>query len=461
MRTGIEGFDEHVQSFPKGSLVVVEGEPGTGKTSLCIAFLKAGVESGEKVLYVSFVESKRDLTNYAKRFNLDLPDLERRGLIRIEEVPTMTQGGGLETLLKTLLSRVGELNASRLILDSFTAIRHLFAEEAEVRAFLHNVFLKALKRQGVTTLMTLEVLGRQRLPVVEEYVADVILRLRQAYTDEGAFVRELRIKKFRGTYLKHTRFCFTLHGGFKLFTKAKEVIDEPLAHEAIDEALKDRISTGIKSLDELLGGGLELGTSTLIVYDDWLPVNPLCAVTPAIFQSVMKGRRVMLMPAVGAQKLSQVLLTSLNEDLLKQGVRALIPAKEEVKNSWITPLKLKLDRDFELMTNLYFELKRETTGPILMVFDIASFLRFYGPESVARLDEALRFAKDRGDVALNIVPRSCRFLEEFIAMHDVVLRFYERNETLFLRGIKPPSESFNFDIYREDGVRKVRLTPMV
>ena len=46
-------------------------------------------------------------------------------------------------------------------------------------------------------------------------------------------------------------------------------------------------------------------------------------------------------------------------------------------------------------------------------------------------------------------------------MHDVVLRLYERNGALFLRGIKPPTESFNFDIYREDNVRKVRLVPMV
>ena len=459
IETGVEKFDEEFGGFPRGSLILVEGAPGTGKTSMCLAFLKAGVESGEAVVYASFVEGKRDLASYARRFGIDLLDLERRGLVKVEEVPTMRGGG--EVLLKMLLDRVDELRASRLILDSFTAMRHLLAEEAEVRAFLHNVFLKALKSQGVTTMITLEVLGKERLPVIEEYVADVIISLRQAYTDEGAFTRELRVKKFRGAYLKHTKYCFTLYGGFKLFTRAKEVLDEPLMHEEVEEAFADRISTGIKSLDELLGGGLELGTSTLIVYDDWLPVKPLCAVTPAIFQSVIKGRRALLMPSLGAKKLSQILLTSLSEDQLKRSVKAFLPAKEDVKVDWVAPLKLKLEEDFELMVSQYLELKREAVGPTLMVFDLSSLTRFYGQEAVARLDELLRLAKDRGDVALNLAPRSCHLLDEFVAIHDVVLRLYERNGALFLRGIKPPSESFNFDVYREDKVRRVRLVPMV
>jgi len=457
--TGVEKFDEEFGGFPKGSLILVEGAPGTGKTSMCMAFLKAGVESGEAVVYASFVESKRDLTSYARRFDIDLLDLERRGLVKVEEVPTMRGGG--EVLLRMLLDRVDELRASRLILDSFTAMRHLFTEEAEVRAFLHNVFLKALKSQGVTTMITLEVLGKERLPVIEEYVADVIISLRQAYTDEGVFTRELKVKKFRGAYLKHTKYCFTLYGGLKLFTRAKEVLDEPLMHEEVEETLADRISTGVKSLDELLGGGLELGTSTLIVYDDWLPVKPLCAVTPAIFQSVIKGRKTLLMPSLGAKKLSQILLTSLSEDQLERSVKVFLPAKEDVKVDWMAPLKLKLEEDFELMVNQYLELKREAVGPTLMVFDLSSLTRFYGREAVARLDELLRLAKDRGDVALNLVPRSCHLLDEFVAIHDMVLRLYERNGALFLRGIKPPSESFNFEVYCEDRVRRVKLIPMV
>ena len=457
--TGIEKFDEEFGGFPRGSLILVEGTPGTGKTSMCMAFLKAGVESGEGVVYASFVEGKRDLASYARRFGIDLLDLEHRGLVKVEEVPTMRGGG--EVLLKMLLDRVDELRASRLILDSFTAMRYLFTEEAEVRAFLHNVFLKALKSQGVTTMITLEVLGKERLPVIEEYVADVMISLRQAYTDEGAFTRELRVKKFRGTYLKHTKYCFTLYGGFKLFTWAREVLDEPLIHEEVEEKLADKVSTGVKGLDELLGGGLELGTSTLIVYDDWLPANPLYAVTPAIFQSVIKGRKTLLMPTLGAKRLRQILLTSLSEDQLKRSVKALLPTKEEVRESWVAPLKLRLEEDYELMVSQYLELKRGAVGPTLMVFDLSSLIRFYGREMVSRLDELLRLAKDGGDVALNLAPRSCHLLDEFLAMHDVVLRLYERNGALFLRGIKPPTESFNFDIYREDNVRKVRLVPMV
>ncbi|RLF15158.1 MAG: hypothetical protein DRJ97_04695, partial [Thermoprotei archaeon] len=98
--TGALGLNEEIGRYPRGSLIVVKGGPGTGKTSLCLAFLKSGVEVGEKVVYVTFVESKHDLAFYAKRFNIDLLGLEAKGLIKVEEVPTMVFGA--ESLLRAV-----------------------------------------------------------------------------------------------------------------------------------------------------------------------------------------------------------------------------------------------------------------------------------------------------------------------------------------------------------------------
>ncbi len=454
--TGALGLNEEIGRYPRGSLIVVKGGPGTGKTSLCLAFLKSGVEVGEKVVYVTFVESKRDLAFYAKRFNIDLLGLEAKGLIKVEEVPTMVFGA--ESLLRAVLGAVEELRASRLILDSFTAIRELFANEQEVRSFLHNVFLKTLKREEVTTMISLEVLGPYEQPLIEEYVADVIIELRQSFTDEGVFLRELVVRKFRGTYLRNKRHCFTLHGGFQLFTRAKEVVDEPLTHEVVEE-VEGRFSTGIKGLDEVLGGGLEQGKALLMVYDDWLPVNPLCVVTPAIFQSVFKGRRVLVLPSIGVRRLKQILTTSLTEKQIVDSLRALLPLREGVKESWVAPLKLKLEEDFASIMDSYLKLRR--LGPTLVVLDMSSIMRLYGQEAATKVDEVLRVVRDQGDVAVNIAPRSCPLLNQYITMHDYVLRLFEVNKAIFIRGIKPPTEAYHLDIRREGEVRRMTLTPMV
>ena len=454
--TGALGLDEEVGAYPKGSLIVVKGGPGTGKTSLCLAFLKAGVELGERVVYATFVESKRDLAAYARRFGLDLSRLEGEGMVRVEEVPTMVFGA--EGVLRSLLSSVEELKASRLILDSFTAIRELFANEQEVRSFLHNVFLKTLKREGVTTMISLEVLSPHEQPLMEEYVADVIMELRQSFTDEGVFLRELIVRKFRGAYLRNKRLCFTLHSGFQLFARAREVIDEPLSHEVVEE-VEGRFSTGIKGLDEVLGGGVEQGRALLMVYDDWLPANPLCVVTPSIFQSVFKGRRVLIVPSIGARRLKQVLRTSLTEEQINRSLKAVLPMREPRPEPWTVSMGLKLEEGFAAIMDTYSKLR--AAGPTLVVLDLSSLMRAYGLDAAAKVDELLRAVRDQGDVAINIAPRSCPLLGQYTTLHDYVLRLFEVNKAIFIRGVKPPTEAYHLDIRREGEVRRLILTPMV
>jgi len=102
--SGAEDLDELIGGFPRGSLILLAGNPGTGKTAFSTQFLVRGVESGEPGVYVSFAESRETLVkNASEHLAVDLNRFEDEGKIRILDLVTMKQEGAsacLETILE-------------------------------------------------------------------------------------------------------------------------------------------------------------------------------------------------------------------------------------------------------------------------------------------------------------------------------------------------------------------------
>lgn len=214
--TGIPGLDNLIQGgFPRGSLIVVAGNPGSGKTIFSGQFLYFGaVNCGERGVYVSFAESHENFISNLSSFGFNFSRLEKEGKFRFLDMVTMKEEG-VTTALETVINEIYALNAKRLVIDSFTAIAQAFKEKIDVRTVLHTILGKIVREVGCTTLLLVEVpIGEQRIGLsIEEFIADGIIVL-ETIIDGLEIRRRAIIRKMRGTEhsLKYHNLIFSKNG---------------------------------------------------------------------------------------------------------------------------------------------------------------------------------------------------------------------------------------------------------
>jgi circadian clock protein KaiC len=200
VKSGIDGLDEVVEGgFPKGSLIILAGEPGVGKTVFSIQFLVKGVELNEPGVYVSFAEAKNTLIeNFSRHLNVDLARLEVEDKIKILDF-TAIKEEAISLILESILAEVKALNAKRLVIDSFSALAQAFKEPIDVRIIVHTVLSRIVRGMNCTTIIIEEVpIGRAEIGLgMEEFVADGLIRLRASELDKRLF-RDLEIVKLKG-----------------------------------------------------------------------------------------------------------------------------------------------------------------------------------------------------------------------------------------------------------------------
>jgi circadian clock protein KaiC len=121
--SGIDGLDELLGGgFPRGGLIVLAGNPGTGKTIFSAQFLYRGaVDHGECGIYVSFAEDKDQFYGNMKALGLDFERLEREGQFSFLDMLTVREAG-ISSILELIIGKVAETGAKRLVIDSFSAM---------------------------------------------------------------------------------------------------------------------------------------------------------------------------------------------------------------------------------------------------------------------------------------------------------------------------------------------------
>ncbi len=198
--TGIGGLDTLIQGgFPRSSLILLAGHPGSGKTAMAGQFLYSGATQKEKGVYVSFAEGRKPFLEFMNALGIDLATQEQLGNIKILDMVTVKEEG-LSTVLEQVLGAIQSLKAQRLVIDSFSAMGQAFTREIEARIMLHTILSKIVRGMGCTTILTCEIpWGSERVGMgIEEFIADGII-LVTSFVENFSIKRRLIIVKLRGT----------------------------------------------------------------------------------------------------------------------------------------------------------------------------------------------------------------------------------------------------------------------
>jgi len=198
--TGISGLDDMIEGgFPKASLILLAGSPGSGKTIASAHFLYHGAKNlNENGIYLSFAERREFFIENMKKFEMDFETLEKEGKFKFLDLLT-TREDTVSSTIGMLSREVLELDAKRLVVDSFTAMAQAFNRRIDARIILHMIE-KLMSKSGCTTLLLVELpTGTKRIGLgFEEFVADGVLFFETVDEREGIRKRAV-IRKMRGT----------------------------------------------------------------------------------------------------------------------------------------------------------------------------------------------------------------------------------------------------------------------
>jgi len=195
--TGIPGLDELIEGgFPRGSVILLTGTCGTGKTLSSLQFLWHGIQQGENSVYISFEEPVEEIKEYSKLFGWDFERVEKKGksiLVRYDPFRA-------EDVIELVTSSVRKINAKRLVIDSISALGMYIRDPTEVRRSIFNLVMNIYKL-GCTTILTSEMLPDQTELSrfgVEEFIVDGVIVYYYTRID-SYFARALTIWKMRFT----------------------------------------------------------------------------------------------------------------------------------------------------------------------------------------------------------------------------------------------------------------------
>ena len=263
--TGIPGMDEITAGgLPKGRPTLVAGSAGCGKTLFAMEFLVNGaIRYDEPGVFIAFEENAEELAQNVASLGFDLIELIKQkkliiDYVRVERTEIEETGEyDLEGLFIRLGHAIDSIGAKRVALDTIEVLFGALPNPGILRAELHRLF-RWLKDKGVSALVTAERGdGTMTRFGLEEYVADCVILLDHR-VNEQISTRRLRIVKYRGTLHGTNEYPFLIgkHG-----ISVLPITSLGLEHNASTE----RVSTGVKELDEMLGNkGFYRGSSVLI-----------------------------------------------------------------------------------------------------------------------------------------------------------------------------------------------------
>jgi circadian clock protein KaiC len=265
-RTGIEGLDDILNGgLPDGHLYLLEGDPGTGKTTIALQFLIEGVKRGEQALYVTLSESKHELLGVAHSHGWSMEGIPifemapQSEEIHPEAQYTVFHPSEVELADTTssVLKQVDEIRPRRVVFDSLSELRMLARDPLRYRRQILG--LKRYFSGRNSTVLLLDDRTSETADLQLQSIAHGVIILQSLDRDFGIKRRRLEVRKLRGSRFREGFHDYSIQqGGVVVYPRL-------IAAEHNDGSNSKVVPSGLKELDALLGGGIDAGTSTLLM----------------------------------------------------------------------------------------------------------------------------------------------------------------------------------------------------
>ena len=265
-RTGIAGLDDILAGgLSRNRVYLLEGSPGTGKTTAALQFLLTGAARGERVLYITLSETEEELRDSAASHGWTLDGIDifelvpPESLLDEQQQQSLLYSSDLELgeTTRLVFEAVERTRPSRVVIDSLSEIRLL--AQSSLRYRRQVLALKHYFARHQATVVLLDDLTTETNDKTVHSVAHGVIRLEELAPEYGAERRRVRVVKYRGRRFRGGYHDFTIKTG------GLEVYPRLVAAEHKGDFERTPLPSGIDGLDSLLGGGVERGSSALIL----------------------------------------------------------------------------------------------------------------------------------------------------------------------------------------------------
>lgn len=266
LSTGIAGLDDVLGGgFAPGHVYLVEGSPGTGKTTLAMQFLRAGAAAGERALYVTLSETADELRQAGRSHGWSLEEVDLfelvppEALLDEDQQQSLLYSSDLELgeTTRRIFAAFADIAPKRIVLDSLSEIRLL--AQGSLRYRRQVLALKHYFARHDTTVLLLDDLTTEPDDKTVHSVAHGVVRLEQMAPEYGAERRRMRVIKYRGRAFRGGYHDFAIRTG------GVEVFPRLVSAEHKGEFVRDQLPSKIEGLNALLGGGVERGSGVLVL----------------------------------------------------------------------------------------------------------------------------------------------------------------------------------------------------
>jgi circadian clock protein KaiC len=468
--TGVEGLDELIEGgFQRGSLILLAGNPGTGKTTFGAQFVCKGANELDEVgVYVSFAENRETFVqNMLRHLGRDCEKCLKKEKCRFLDLVTVGEKG-VSAILELILAEVERSKAKRLVIDSFSAMVQAFEKPIDARIVLHTILGKVARQAECTTLLLCEVpVGKEQIGLgIEEFVADGVILLRSGELD-GRLFRDMEIKKLRGIPAMERTVTFTLSGGFKVSPPFKfKPVEKPGRFKPTPDQ-PGKFSTGSPDLDRLLDGGYPKGATVLIEVDKHVTTHQYHLITTPIYWNfIVKGRAVIIIPSTGIDhnivkmRAKEGGITEDEMSLVRIFTFEFLRPPEEPYIAKVKGENIK--EDMLKLFKIKDEIREKTGQPILSIVGVDMPLSYYGENATLKaINTGIAWCRENESLDILLLkPGYPKMAEILGATADIHLKITREHGTLILYGVKPRTGLHMVEMDTSKGYRLPKLTPI-